>query len=122
MSAKKIILFVLGAFALIFGFLFLLGSGGQGGGGTTWLIYGGIFVLVGIALIYLATKIAPPAAENVTVNYQVDLPGDAKMEKITCEACGGTLAPKDITLVNGAPVVNCPWCGTTYQITEEPKW
>ena len=29
---------------------------------------------------------------------------------------------KDIKLVAGAPVVTCPFCGTTYQLTEEPKW
>ena len=27
-----------------------------------------------------------------------------------------------ITLVAGAPTVTCPYCGVTYQITEEPKW
>jgi len=25
-------------------------------------------------------------------------------------------------MVAGAPVVTCPYCGTTYQLTEEPKW
>ena len=45
-----------------------------------------------------------------------------KIEEMKCRSCGGTLSAKDITLVNGAPVVNCPFCGTTYQLTEEPKW
>ncbi len=121
MSAKKIILFILGAFSLIFGFLFLLGSGGQGGGGTSWIIYGGIFVLVGLAIVYLATKITAPAPE-VNVTYQVDLPGEVNMEKIKCVSCGGVISQKDISMVNGAPVVSCPWCGTTYQLTEDPKW
>jgi uncharacterized Zn-finger protein len=28
----------------------------------------------------------------------------------------------NIQMVAGAPVVNCPYCKTTYQLTEEPKW
>jgi uncharacterized Zn-finger protein len=28
----------------------------------------------------------------------------------------------NIQMVAGAPVVNCPYCHTTYQLTEEPKW
>ena len=31
-------------------------------------------------------------------------------------------APYTITLANGAPMVNCPYCHTIYQMTEEPKW
>jgi uncharacterized Zn-finger protein len=28
----------------------------------------------------------------------------------------------NIKMVAGAPVVTCPYCNTTYQLTEEPKW
>jgi uncharacterized Zn finger protein len=52
----------------------------------------------------------------------VDLPGDTQIEELKCRSCGGNLTAKDITLVNGAPMVNCPYCGTTYQLTEDPKW
>jgi len=27
-----------------------------------------------------------------------------------------------VEVVAGAPVVTCPYCHTTYQLTEEPKW
>ena len=39
-----------------------------------------------------------------------------------CQSCGGTLTSDNIKLVNGAPMVNCPYCNTVYQLTEEPKW
>jgi len=39
-----------------------------------------------------------------------------------CKSCGGSLTMDNIKLVAGAPVVNCPYCNTTYQLTEEPKW
>ncbi|MCK7482062.1 MAG: hypothetical protein M0C28_36605 [Candidatus Moduliflexus flocculans] len=55
---------------------------------------------------------------------KVDLPGETKIEEVKCRSCGGTLnADKDITLANGAPMVNCPILSDTiYQLTEEPKW
>ena len=75
-------------------------------------------------LIFLATRIKskPDGKSTNNVTYNIDLPGNVNMDTIKCESCGGTLAPKDIQMVAGAPVVTCPWCNTTYQITEEPKW
>ena len=56
----------------------------------------------------------------MTVN--IDLPGEVGMDTIKCKSCGGVLGEKDIKLVNGAPMVTCPFCGTSYQLSEEPKW
>ena len=58
--------------------------------------------------------------ENVT--YKVDLPANVNMDTLKCKSCGGTLTMDNIQMVAGAPVVNCPYCHTTYQLTEEPKW
>jgi hypothetical protein len=121
MKSGKIILFVLAAFSLIFSFLFFLGAGGQAGSvGFIWFAIA--LAVVGFLLIFLATRMgaAADAAQNVTVN--IDLPGNVGMDTIKCKSCGGTLSEKDVKLVAGAPVVTCPFCGTTYQLTEEPKW
>ena len=75
----------------------------------------------GILLIVLAArKIKQETVQNVT--YKVDLPGDTKIEQMKCRSCGGSLTSDNIKMVNGAPMVNCPFCGTVYQLTEEPKW
>jgi uncharacterized Zn finger protein len=50
------------------------------------------------------------------------LPGVTKISQVNCRNCGGTLKPDNIRMVAGAPMVECPFCGTTYQLTEEPKW
>ena len=121
MKAGKIILFVIAGFALFFSVLFFLGSGGKSGGVNLIPIAVG---LAGIAfiLIFLATRLKEPgdSTQNVTVN--IDLPGEVGMDTIKCESCGGVLTEKDIKLVAGAPMVTCPYCSTTYQLTEEPKW
>ncbi len=121
MKAGKIILFVIAGFALVFSFLFFLGSGGRTGGfNLTYIAVG----LAGVAfiLIFFATRLKAPgnSTQNVTVN--IDLPGEVSMDTIKCKSCGGVLTEKDIKLVAGAPMVTCPFCSTTYQLSEEPKW
>jgi len=77
--------------------------------------------LAGIALIIVAVrKTRSDTAQNVTL--KVDLPGDVNVEKMKCQSCGGVLSADDIKVINGAPMVTCPFCKTVYQLTEEPKW
>jgi hypothetical protein len=72
-------------------------------------------------LVYLAMRgQKTEIVQQVTMN--VDLPGDTQIEELKCRSCGGVLSANDIKLVNGAPMVNCPYCNTVYQLTEEPKW
>jgi hypothetical protein len=82
----------------------------------------GVLMLAGgILLIWLAIrKQKQEAAQNVTL--KIDLPGETKIEAMKCRSCGGELTADNIKLVNGAPMVTCPYCNTIYQLTEEPKW
>ena len=121
------ILFLIGLCLLGFGGITLYGStspNGQANWVTTGVVLGifGILVLAGGAgLVYAAIRgTKTEVIQQVTM--KVDLPGDTKIEEVKCKSCGGTLSAKDITLANGAPMVNCPYCHTIYQLTEEPKW
>ena len=77
--------------------------------------------LMDIVMIVLAArKTRQDTAQNVTL--KVDLPGDTQIEAMKCKSCGGTLTADNIKLVNGAPMVTCPYCNSVYQLTEEPKW
>jgi hypothetical protein len=80
------------------------------------LMVGGGIVLIVVA----ARKTKQETVQNVTL--KVDLPGETKIEEMKCRSCGGTLTADNIKLVNGAPMVTCPYCNTVYQLTEEPKW
>ena len=124
------ILFIIAVIAIVLGFLFVLGSSSPTGSaswlGTGVFIMGfGIVCVVGaIVLIFVSRRKAKQEAleaqQNMTVN--VDLPGQMKIETMKCQSCGGDLTSDNIKLIAGAPVVSCPFCGTTYQLTEEPKW
>ncbi len=120
-----VILLLAAAVGICLGGFLLLGAAGGAQGvtglGTAGVILGPIALVAGIVLIVLAArKTKQETAQNVTV--KVDLPGETKIEQMKCRSCGGTLTADNIKLVNGAPMVTCPFCGTVYQLTEEPKW
>jgi len=117
----KIIAYIAAAILILFGVLFIWGVfDPQSPDG--WLVPGIISVLIGFGLIWFASRPKPAAPGDTNVTVQVDLPANVTMDQLTCNNCGGALAPKDVKMVAGAPVVTCPYCGTTYQLTEEPKW
>jgi hypothetical protein len=95
---------------------------GAGAGVRNGILIGILLFVVAIIFIVVATLLKTPGQEVTNVTLKVDLPGNVNMDTLKCKSCGGTLGPNDVTMVNGAPVVTCPWCHTTYQLTEEPKW
>jgi hypothetical protein len=122
MRAGRIIAFITAAVFIIFGFLFILGAFSPEGS-PSWIFIGLIGLVIGFVLIFVGTKLSPPQkAGDQVVNLQVDLPADVNLDTIKCKSCGAPLTAEDIKMVAGAPVVECPNCGTTYQLTEEPKW
>ena len=120
-----VILLLLAAAGICVGGFILLGAAGGAQGvsgiGTVGILLGAVALVAGIVLIVIAArKTKQETAQNITM--KVDLPGDTKIEQMKCRSCGGTLTADNIKLVNGAPMVTCPYCNTVYQLTEEPKW
>lgn len=120
-----VVLFLISACGLgLGGFIYL----GSTAGNPEWvplastlMCVGGLAVPGGIgALIYAVRKTKQDTAQNVTL--KVDLPGETKIEQMKCRSCGGALKADNVKMIAGAPTVECPYCGTTYQLTEEPKW
>jgi hypothetical protein len=120
-----VVLLLLAAAGICLGGFILLGASGGAQGvtgiGSAGMLIGAIALVGGIALlVFAARKTKQDTAQNVTV--KIDLPGETKIEAMKCRNCGGSLTADNIKLVNGAPMVNCPYCNTVYQLTEEPKW
>ena len=118
MSAGRIIGFVVSAILIFFGVLYLW-SAPVGDTGARLLI-GVILVGVGLGIILLM-KLREPKPEQRIV-HQVELPGDLNLEQMRCRSCAAPLDKNSITLTHGALTVACPYCGSVYQIEEEPKW
>jgi len=124
MYVGAVILIIMAACGLgVGGFIYLGSLGGAEVGSLPVILscLGTISGLIGIVLIIQAVrKTKSDTAQNVTL--KVDLPGDVNVEKMKCQSCGGVLTADDIKVINGAPMVTCPFCKTVYQLTEEPKW
>jgi len=119
------ILFLIGLCLVGYGVLSVVGST-SAQGDSSWLGFGlgfgcagVLFIGGGAGLVYLAMR---GQKTEIVQELKIDLPGDMQLEEMKCRSCGGTLSSDNIKLVDGAPMVNCPYCGSTYQLTEEPKW
>lgn len=123
MSAGKVIAYVFSAILIFFGVLFIWATFGPQGQ-LGWLVVGVISIGIGFGLIWFAgrSKTFPGSGNEDSVSLKIDLPGDVNLDMMKCQSCGGALTMDNIRMVAGAPVVSCPYCNTTYQLTEEPKW
>jgi DNA-directed RNA polymerase subunit RPC12/RpoP len=123
MSTGKIIGYIVAGILLFFGVLWLLSAfsaetanpGGR-------LLVGGLLVLIGLGIIVAVRLREPKPEQQVTIRQEIDIGGDVDMETLKCRNCGAQLDKSAISIAEGAVIVSCPYCGTTYQIVEEPKW
>jgi hypothetical protein len=121
------ILFLIGLVLVVLGAFYAIASTSSQGS-SSWLSFGlgfgcvGILFFAGGAGMVIAAMRGTKTEVIQQVTMQVDLPGETKISEVKCKSCGGTLTADNIKLVNGAPMVNCPYCNTVYQLTEEPKW
>lgn len=120
MKTGKVIGYIAAAILLFFGVLFVWGAFSSEGT-PGWILIGVISISVGLFLIWLVGRQAKRAGENELIQ-KIELSGDINLETLSCNKCGGALSSDNIKMIAGAPVVNCPYCNTSYQLTEEPKW
>ena len=123
MSTGKIIGYIGAGILLFFGVLWLLSAFSAGAASPAGrLLVGGLLVIIGLGIIFFVRMREPKPKQEVTIHQQIDIGGDVDMETLKCQSCGAQLDKSAISLVEGAVVVSCPYCGATYQIVEEPKW
>ena len=117
----KLIAYIASGILIFFGVLFIW-SGFSPQGQTSNITVGIITCLIGFVIIFFTSRKKKVEENTTNVTLNIDLPGNVSIESLKCQQCGGTLTKDSISMVNGAPMVTCPYCNTTYQLTEEPKW
>jgi hypothetical protein len=122
MSAGKIIGYIIAGILIFFGVLFIWGAfSPQGEPG--WIIVGIISAAIGLGIIaFVKFREPKPARPPQEIVQKIDLSGDIELEKLKCQNCGAELDQDSIKVKEGAIFVSCPYCGTAYQMVEEPKW
>ena len=112
------ILTVLGAIAVavlfFFALVFALAASVQET--LTRLTVSGLLFVIGIAIAYYITR------KPKTIIQRLEVSGQMKAASIKCPNCGASVEVNQIKIVSGVPYATCPYCGTTFEVTEEPKW
>ncbi len=123
--------------AAILGFVFIVGSPASPGMAWFWAGSGICLLIVSVLLLVIAAVVlikayrdanrreetgGGKAGSQTTIVQQIDLTGDLSLEKMKCQSCGATLSKDSITTRAGAVIIDCPYCGTSYEVEEEPKW
>jgi len=121
MSAGKIIGYIFSGILIFFGILFLW-SAFSPNAPLSRLFTAAVLIGIGVVIIIAIKMREPKPKQEIAITQKVDLTGDVEVAKLKCKNCGAQLDKNSIAVAEGAVVVNCPFCGTTYQIVEEPKW
>jgi DNA-directed RNA polymerase subunit RPC12/RpoP len=83
------------------------------------LVTSALLFVIGVAIvfgIYFTTR------KPKTIIQRLEVSGQMKAAPIKCPNCGGSVDANLIKIVSGVPYATCPYCGTTFEVTEEPKW
>jgi hypothetical protein len=121
MTPGRIIAYIAAAVFVLFGAAFLYGAFSPDGS-PSWILVGLGSLGAGFALIWLAGRRGAAQGQAGEIVQRIELSGDVSLESFQCRNCGGKLSADNVKMVAGAPVVSCPYCGTSYQLEEAPKW
>ena len=112
---------ILGAIAVavvfFFAVIFALAASVQAT--LTRLVTSGILFVIGVAII---VGIYYTTCKPKTVIQRLEVSGQMKAASIKCPNCSASVDANSIKIVSGVPYATCPYCGTTFEVTEEPKW
>jgi DNA-directed RNA polymerase subunit RPC12/RpoP len=75
------------------------------------------------ALGFAVTYVTYVSSRKPTkIIQQLELSGQMKAATIKCPNCSASVDARQIHIQQGVPYATCPYCGTTFEVAEEPKW
>jgi len=105
---------------ILLGLLFLVAAFHPQANTGGRLVIAAVLLGAGGLMIYLVQM--RPNVENITIQHTLDAPGELKIKEMKCRQCSGALSRENMKVSEGGVTVICPYCGSTYQIEEAPKW
>jgi drug/metabolite transporter (DMT)-like permease len=119
-KAVAILLAFAGVFLILLGMVFVI-AGGEN------ILAGGLMIVVGLvlmALVYLGARqeARRPTVVQQSFNVQMGGSGQFVERQIRCPSCGAPLTSANVTVVEGGLMANCPYCGKSHAMEEQPKW
>ncbi len=122
MKGVKALALFLAIILLILGLFFIGAAFADKTRMVSRLITGGIIIAISIVMLLLSRMKTEQVNVSHTYHQHVDLTGDVDIEQMKCSNCGGTLSEQNLKVEAGAVMVSCPYCKTSYQLKEAPKW
>lgn len=118
----QIVCIFFGIILLLLGVIWLIGaaSGADYAVGGVMIVLA--LVLFGLVYLFSRLKAKQPTVVQQTVNVQMGGSGEFKQKEMKCKSCGGDIGSKDTKVISGGLQVTCPYCGSTYNLEEQPKW
>ena len=80
------------------------------------LVIATLMFIVGFGIAYYISK------KPKTIIQKLEFSGQMKTVPLKCPNCSASVNPNQIKIISGVPYATCPYCGQTFEITEEPKW
>ena len=112
MHLKNVLGAIVIAVLLFFGIIFALASVFE----STRLIVAALLFVVAFGIAYYLTR------QQKTIVQKLEVSGDMKAVALKCPNCGASVDANSIKIVSGVPYATCPYCGHTFEVSEEPKW
>jgi Zn finger protein HypA/HybF involved in hydrogenase expression len=77
-------------------------------------------LLTGVALflVYMAFR----KKETLVVERKIEIGGEVNSRILKCKNCGAELDKEAMDVRLGAVFISCPYCRSSYQLEEEPRW
>jgi DNA-directed RNA polymerase subunit RPC12/RpoP len=112
MHLKNVLGAIVIAVLLFFGIIFAWASVFD----STRLIVAALLFVVAFGIAYYLTR------QQKTIVQKLEVSGDMKAVALKCPNCGASVDANSIKIVSGVPYATCPYCGHTFEVSEEPKW
>jgi uncharacterized membrane protein len=112
MHLKNVLGAIVIAILLFFGIIFAWASVYD----STRLIVAALLFVVAFGIAYYLTR------EQKTIVQKLEVSGEMKAVALKCPNCAASVDANSIRMVSGVPYATCPYCGHTFEVSEEPKW
>jgi hypothetical protein len=112
------------AFVLVvFGILFLMSARAEYTRNPgNRIVTGLVLIGIGAGIVLAIKRSEPKPGQKIEIVQKIDLTGGVTADQMKCRQCGAPLSKDMVAVREGAVFINCPYCTSTYQITEQPKW
>lgn len=109
----RILVYIVSAVLIFLGLVFLISANL----GLVYFLEGLAFLAVAFLLLFLGRE-----KKTLEIKQTLTITGPIRAKEVRCSNCNAILDPTKAVIIEGKPYVTCNYCGSKFQLTEEPTW